>query len=166
MAAHDVLSTGNSTQLTSCREAHERVLQACAPLERKLAPPQRCLVSSNCKPVPAPSDIVSAAPILKKSSNRLSSLNRLRLSVPRYLSCSNALRAAKKFKMGARARSARMPPTSRLLQCVSMPAAIGTKSFLLIGVASLLHAKAIGTPPNCDWERRTAYLPVRPRYCQ
>ena len=39
-----------------------------------------------------------------------------------------------------------MPPTSRLLQCVSMPAAIGTKSFLLIGVASLLHAKAIGTP--------------------
>ena len=119
---------------------------AAAPLKRKLAPPRRCLVSSNCKSVPAPSDIVSAAPILKKSSNRLSSLNCWRLSVPRYLSCSNALRAAKNFKTGARARSARMPPTSRLLQCVSMPAAIGTKSFLLIGVASLLHAKAIGTP--------------------
>ena len=29
MVAHDVLSTGNSTQLTSCREAHERVLQVC-----------------------------------------------------------------------------------------------------------------------------------------
>ena len=27
-----------------------------------------------------------------------------------------------------------------------MPAAIGTERFLLIGVASLLHAKAIGTP--------------------
>ena len=89
MAAHDVLSTGNSTQLTSCREAHERVVQACAPLERKLAPPRRCLVSSNCKPVPVPSDIVSAAPILKKSSNRLSSLNCLRLS-RRYLGTSPA----------------------------------------------------------------------------
>ena len=146
MVAHDVLSTGNSTQLTSCREAHERVLQACAPLERKLAPPRRCLVYSNRKPVPAPRGIVSAAPVLKKSSNRLSSLNCWRLSVPRYLSCSNAIRAANNFKMGARTRSARMPPTRRLLQCVSMPAAIGTKSFLLIGVASLLPAKAIGTP--------------------
>ena len=146
MVAHDVLSTGNSTQLTSCREAHERVLQACAPLERKLAPPRRCLVSSNCKPVPAPSDIVSAAPILKKSCNRLSSLNCWRLSVPRYLSCSNALRAANDFKTAACARSARMPPCDRLLHAVTMPAAIGTKSFLLIGVASLLHAKAIGTP--------------------
>ena len=66
---------------------------AAAPLKRKLAPPRRCLVSSNCKSVPAPSDIVSAAPILKKSSNRLSSLNCWRLSVPRYLSCSYALRA-------------------------------------------------------------------------
>ena len=148
MVAHDVLSTGNSTQLTSCREAHERVVQACAPLERKLAPPRWCLVSSNCKPVPAPSDIVSAAPILKKSSNRLSSLNCWRLSVPRYLSCSNALRAANDFKTAACARSARMPPCDRLLHAVTMPAAIGTKRFLLIGVASLLHAKAIGTPPT------------------
>ena len=150
MAAHDVLSTGNSTQLTSCREAHERVLQACAPLERKLAPPRRCLVSSNCKPVPAPSDIVSAAPILKKSSNRLSALNCWRLSVPRYLSCSYALRAAKKFKTGARARSARMPPCGRLLQAVTMRATRGVKRFLLIGVASLLHAKATGTPLSSE----------------
>ena len=146
MVAHDVPSTGNSTQLTSCREAHERVLQACAPLERKSAPPRRCLVSSNCMPVPAPSDIVSAAPILKKSSNRLSSLNRLRLSVPRYLSCSHALRAANNFKMGARTRSARMPPCDRLPQAVTMPAAIGTERFVLIGVASLLHAKATEPP--------------------
>ena len=146
MVAHDVLSTGNSTQLTSCREAHERVLQACAPLERKSAPPRRCLVSSNCMPVPAPSGIVSAAPTLKKSSNRLSSLNCWRLSVPRYLSCSHALRAANDFKMGARARSARMRPCDRLLQTVTMPAAIGTERFLLIGVASLLHAKATEPP--------------------
>ena len=41
-----------------------------------------------------------------------------------------------------------MRPCDRLLQAVTMPAAIGTKSFLLIGVASLLHAKAIGTPPT------------------
>ena len=41
-----------------------------------------------------------------------------------------------------------MPPTSRLLQAVTMPAAIGTERFVLIGVASLLHAKAIGTPPS------------------
>ena len=66
--------------------------------------------------------------------------------------CSNAIRAANDFKMGARARSARMRPSSRLLQCVTMcrvPAAIGTKSFLLICVASLLHAKAI-EPPLSD----------------
>ena len=107
---------------------------------------RRCLVSSKCKPVPAPSNIVSAAPILKKSSNRLSSLSCWRLSVPRYLSCSHALRAANNFKMGARTRSARMPPCDRLPQAVTMPAAIGTERFLLIGVASLLHAKAIGTP--------------------
>ena len=48
--------------------------------------------------------------------------------------------------MGARARSARMRPCDRLLHAVTMPAAIGTESFVLIGVASLLHAKAIGTP--------------------
>ena len=108
---------------------------------------RRCLVSSNCMPVPAPSGIVSAAPSLKKSSNRLSSLNCWRLSVPRYLSCSNALRAANDFKMGARARSARMRPCDRLLHAVTMPAAIGTKRFLLIGVASLLHAKATEPPP-------------------
>ena len=40
-----------------------------------------------------------------------------------------------------------MPPCDRLLQAVTMPAAIGTKSFLLIGVASLLHAKATEPPP-------------------
>ena len=107
---------------------------------------RRCLVSSNRNPVPAPSGIVSAAPTLKRSSNRLSSLNCWRLSVPRYLSCLYALRAANIFKMGARTRSARMPPCDRLLHAVTMPAAIGTERFLLIGVASLLHAKAIGTP--------------------
>ena len=160
MVAHDVLSTGNSTQLTSCREAHERVLQACVPLERKSAPPRRCLVSSNCMPVPAPSDIVSAAPILKKSSNRLSALNCWRLSVPRYLSCSYALRAANDFKMGARARSARMRPCDRLLQAVTMPAAIGTERFLLIGVASLLHKPPLLKVPGA---RRgdLASLPAR-----
>ena len=84
---------------------------------------RRCLVSSNRKPVPAPSGIVSAAPSLKKSSNRLSSLNCWRLSVPRYLSCSNALRAANAFKTAACARSARMPPCDRLPQAVTMPAA-------------------------------------------
>ena len=109
---------------------------------------RRCLVSSKCKPVPAPSDTVSAAPVLKKSSNRLSSLNCWRLTCPLPLPFLSALRAANNFKMGARARSARMPPTSRLLQAVTMPAAIGTESFVLIGVASLLHAKAIGTPPT------------------
>ena len=150
MVAHDVLSTGNSTQLTSCREAHERVLQACAPLERKLAPPRRCLVSSNCKPVPAPSGIVSAAPTLKKSSNRLSSLNCWRLTCPLPLPFLNASRAAKKNKTGARARSARMPPCDRLLQAVTMRATRGVERFLLIGVASLLHAKAIGTPLTCS----------------
>ena len=31
-----------------------------------------------------------------------------------------------------------------------MPAAIGTERFLFIGVASLLHAKAIGTPLTTD----------------
>ena len=36
--------------------------------------------------------------------------------------------------------------TSRLLQAVTMPAAIGTERFLLIGVASLLHAKATKPP--------------------
>ena len=82
-----------------------------------------------------------------ENSNRLSSLNCWRLSVPRYLSCSNALRAANDFKMGARARSARMRPCDRLLHAVTMPAAIGTKRFLLIGVASLLHAKATEPPP-------------------
>ena len=41
-----------------------------------------------------------------------------------------------------------MRPCDRLLHAVTMPAAIGTKIFLLIGVASLLHAKAIGTPLN------------------
>ena len=147
MVAHDVLSTGNSTQLTSCREAHERVVQAGAPLERKFAPPRWCLVSSNCTPVPAPSDIVSAAPILKKSSNRLSSLNCWRLSVPRYLSCSHALRAANNFKMGARTRSARMPPCDRLPQAVTMPAAIGTERFVLIGVASLYAREGNRAPP-------------------
>ena len=44
-----------------------------------------------------------------------------------------------------------MPPCDRLLHAVTMPAAIGTKRFLLIGVASLLHAKAIGTPLSGDW---------------
>ena len=39
-----------------------------------------------------------------------------------------------------------MRPCDRLLHAVTMPAAIGTKIFLLIGVASLLHAKAIGAP--------------------
>ena len=140
MVAHDVLSTGNSTQLTCCREAHERVLQACAPRTRGDIVRGGAWVSSNRKPVPAPSGIVSAAPALKKSSNRLSSLNCWRLSVPRYLSCSNALRAANDFKMGARARSARMRPCDRLLHAVTMPAAIGTERFVLIGVASLLHA--------------------------
>ena len=131
-------------------------------MERKLAPPRRCMVvSSNCKPVPAPSDTVSAAPILKKSSNRLSSLNCLRLTCPLPLPFLNASRAAKRNKTAACARSARMPPTSRLLQCVSMPAAIGTKSFLLIGVASLLHAKAIGTPlSRCGAARGAAAVEV------
>ena len=90
-------------------------------------------MSSNCKPAPAPSDIVS---VLKKSSNRLSSLNCLRLSVPRrylapltprYLSCSNALRAANNFKTGARtrsSRSARMPPCDWLPHAVTMPAVL------------------------------------------
>ena len=109
---HDVLSTGrtaHSSELTSCREAHERVLQACVPLERKSAPPRRCLVSSNCMPVPAPSDIVSAAPILKKSSNRLSSLNCWRLSVPRYLSCSTPY-ALQKISRRGHAHGARACP--------------------------------------------------------
>ena len=79
-------------------------------------------------------------------ANRLSSLNCWRLSVPRYLSCSHALRAANDFKMGARARSARMPPCDRLPQAVTMPAAIGTERFVLIGVASLLHAKQPSPP--------------------
>ena len=39
-----------------------------------------------------------------------------------------------------------MPPCDRRLHAVTMPAAIGTDRFLLVGVASLLHAKAIGTP--------------------
>ena len=137
MVAHDVLSTGNSTQLTSCREAHERVLQACAPLERKLAPPRRCLVSSNCKPVPVPSDIVSAAPILKKSSNRLSSLNCWRLTCPLPLPFLNASRAAKK-----RAHAANLSAPSGGHHASNARG----KRFLLIGIASLLHAKAIGTP--------------------
>ena len=39
-----------------------------------------------------------------------------------------------------------MRPCDRLLQAVTMRATRGVKRFLLIGVASLLHAKAIGTP--------------------
>ena len=126
---------------------------------------RRCLVSSNRKPVPAPSGIVSAAPTLKKSSNRLSSLNCWRLSVPRYLSCSHALRAANNFKMGARTRSARMPPCDRLPQAVTMPAAIGTERFVLIGVASLLHAKATEPPPSITalWAHLAIPAPVRPK---
>ena len=54
-----------------------------------------------------------------------------------------------------------MPPTSRLLQCVSMPAPIGTKGFLLIGVASLLHAKATEPPSGFT---RTAYGAVAGTY--
>ena len=45
-----------------------------------------------------------------------------------------------------------MGRTSRLIQAVTMPAAIGTESFLLIGVASLLHAKAIEPPLNMNGE--------------
>ena len=130
-----VLSRGSRAGAASLRSKNTRRHSA-----------RRCLVSSKCKPVPAPSNIVSAAPILKKSSNRLSSLNCWRLSVPRYLSCSYALRAVNDFKTAACARSVRMRRTSRLLQAVTMPAAIGTERFLLIGVASLLHAKATEPP--------------------
>ena len=107
---------------------------------------RRCLVSSNRKPVPAPSGIVSTAPVLKKSSNRLSSLNCWRLTCPLTLPFLDALRAANDFKTAARARSVRMRRTSRLLQAVTMPAAIGTERFLLICVASLSHVKAIEPP--------------------
>ena len=50
------------------------------------------------------------------------------------------------FRMGA----SRMPPCDRLPQAVTMPAAIGTERFVLISVASLLHAKATEPPPTGD----------------
>ena len=105
------------------------------------------LVSSNCMPVPAPSDIVSVASILKKSSNRLSSLNCWRLTCPLTLPFLDALRAANDFKTAARARSVRMRRTSRLLQAVTMRATRGVERIVLIGVASLLHAKATDANP-------------------
>mgnify|MGYP001185668291 CR=1 FL=1 len=46
----------------------------------------------------------------------------------------------------ARARTVRVRLCPWIFQAATMPAAIGTERFLLIGVASLLHAKAIGTP--------------------
>ena len=53
-----------------------------------------------------------------------------------------------------------MPPCDRLLQAVTMRATRGVKSFLLIGVASLLHAKAIGTPLSIEGLRTLGVLPT------
>ena len=66
----------------------------------------------------------------------------------RYLSCSNALRAAKKVKTGARARSVRMRPCDRLPHAVTMPAYLRRRRQFTTASrhTSACHVSADSTP--------------------